>query len=106
MFEAFYARYLLFLAIFVFACVYIARKVKDHYDIKALGGYAPKVPSILPLGEVLLCKSGLYNVDGLTELQDSTSSGALSEPASDTKMPWSGSGSIRIRTRMTTRPSS
>lgn len=39
-----------FLAAFVYACVYFARRIREHHEIQALGGYSPKVPSRLPLG--------------------------------------------------------
>ena len=37
----------------IYALLYIFKQIRQHYDIKKLGGYAPKVPSRLPFGEFL-----------------------------------------------------
>ena len=34
-----------------YVLLYITRQVRQHHDIKKLGGYAPKVPSWLPFGK-------------------------------------------------------
>lgn len=35
-----------------YVLLYVYKQVRLHYDIKKLGGYAPKVPSRLPFGKV------------------------------------------------------
>lgn len=37
-----------------FVLLYLFRQIKQHRDIKKLGGHAPRVPSRLPFGRVLL----------------------------------------------------
>ena len=36
-----------------YVLLYIFRQIRQHHDIKRLGGYAPKVPSRLPFGKPL-----------------------------------------------------
>lgn len=46
----FQTQYLAIAAIIACSCFYIAKRIKEHQDIQALGGYAPIVRARLPFG--------------------------------------------------------